>query len=114
MGEGPPSGSAASTLAVQARSVSLSSLEYRSARSRIEVGGGWRRAATNGFTVLSPGEAAPGDSVAAHIADTLGAGAGLNDPEAVQKVKLSDTDRDDEFWTRYRNFGETAKGLCAG
>ena len=38
----------------------------------------------------------------------------FNDPEAVQKVKLSDTDRDDEFWTRYRNFGETAQGLCAG
>ncbi|WP_211878221.1 L-aspartate oxidase [Pseudarthrobacter albicanus] len=34
--------------------------------------------------VLSPGEAAPGDSVAAHIADTLAAGAGLNDPEAVR------------------------------
>lgn len=34
--------------------------------------------------VLSPGEAAPGDSVAAHIADTLAAGAGLNDPQAVR------------------------------
>lgn len=34
--------------------------------------------------VLTPGEAAPGDSVAAHIADTLAAGAGLNDPEAVR------------------------------
>lgn len=34
--------------------------------------------------VLSPAEAAPGDSVAAHIADTLAAGAGLNDPEAVR------------------------------
>ncbi|MCU1553926.1 MAG: nadB [Arthrobacter sp.] len=34
--------------------------------------------------VLSPGEAFPGDSVAAHIADTLAAGAGLNNPEAVQ------------------------------
>jgi L-aspartate oxidase len=34
--------------------------------------------------VLPPGEAAPGDSVAAHIADTLAAGAGLNDPEAVR------------------------------
>ncbi len=34
--------------------------------------------------VLAPGEAAPGDSVAAHIADTLAAGAGLNDPEAVR------------------------------
>lgn len=34
--------------------------------------------------VLTAGEAAPGDSVAAHIADTLAAGAGLNDPEAVR------------------------------
>ncbi|MFM9429843.1 L-aspartate oxidase [Arthrobacter sp. MP_2.3] len=34
--------------------------------------------------VLLPEEAAPGDSVAAHIADTLAAGAGLNDPEAVR------------------------------
>lgn len=34
--------------------------------------------------VLVPGESAPGDSVAAHIADTLAAGAGLNDPEAVR------------------------------
>ncbi|MDI3212978.1 L-aspartate oxidase [Arthrobacter sp. AL12] len=34
--------------------------------------------------VLAPGEAAPGDTVAAHIADTLAAGAGLNDPEAVR------------------------------
>ncbi|MDZ4353993.1 MAG: L-aspartate oxidase [Arthrobacter sp.] len=36
--------------------------------------------------VLTPGEAAPGDSVAAHIADTLAAGAGLNDPEAVRAL----------------------------
>ncbi|MET3949844.1 L-aspartate oxidase [Arthrobacter sp. UYEF36] len=36
--------------------------------------------------VLTPGEAAPGDSVAAHIADTLDAGAGLNDPEAVRAL----------------------------
>ena len=34
--------------------------------------------------VLSPAEAFPGDSVAAHITDTLAAGAGLNDPEAVR------------------------------
>ncbi|MET3919845.1 FAD-binding protein [Arthrobacter sp. UYEF20] len=34
--------------------------------------------------VLEPGTAFPGDSVAAHIADTLAAGAGLNDPEAVR------------------------------
>ncbi|MEV8039963.1 FAD-binding protein [Arthrobacter sp. NPDC080082] len=34
--------------------------------------------------VLGPGEASTGDSVSAHIADTLAAGAGLSDPEAVR------------------------------
>jgi len=34
--------------------------------------------------VLEPGEAAPGDSVEAHIADTLAAGAGLNNADAVR------------------------------
>ncbi len=38
----------------------------------------------------------------------------FNDPEAVQKVKLSDTDRDDDFWRRYRNFSDTAQAACAG
>ena len=43
--------------------------------------------------VLSPEEAFPGDSVAAHIADTLAAGAGLNDPEAV-RILCSEAVRD--------------------
>ncbi|WGZ78308.1 L-aspartate oxidase [Arthrobacter sp. EM1] len=43
--------------------------------------------------VLVPGESAPGDSVAAHIADTLAAGAGLNDPEAV-RVLCTEAARD--------------------
>ena len=34
--------------------------------------------------VLAPGESAPGDSVEAHMADTLAAGAGQCDPEAVR------------------------------
>lgn len=38
----------------------------------------------------------------------------FNDPEAVHKVKLSDTDRDDAFWKRYRAFGDTAEAMCAG
>lgn len=38
----------------------------------------------------------------------------FNDPEAVQKVKLSDSDSDDAFWTRYRNFSDTAQGVCGG
>lgn len=38
----------------------------------------------------------------------------FNDPEAVHKVKLSDSDRDDDFWKRYRNFGDTAEAYCGG
>ncbi|MET3809092.1 FAD-binding protein [Arthrobacter sp. UYEF3] len=43
--------------------------------------------------VLAPGEAAPGDSVAAHIADTLAAGAGHNNPDAV-RILCSEAVRD--------------------
>ena len=50
--------------------------------------------------VLAPGEAAPGDSVAAHIADTLAAGAGLNDPEAV-RVLCTEAVRDIAGLGRY-------------
>ena len=50
--------------------------------------------------VLTPGQAAPGDSVAAHIADTLAAGAGLNDPEAV-RVLCTEAVRDIAGLGRY-------------
>ncbi|WP_445154020.1 L-aspartate oxidase [Arthrobacter sp. Hor0625] len=50
--------------------------------------------------VLGPDEAAPGDSVAAHIADTLAAGNGLNDPEAV-RVLCSEAVRDITALRRY-------------
>ncbi|WP_427130683.1 L-aspartate oxidase [Pseudarthrobacter sp. S9] len=50
--------------------------------------------------VLSPEDAAPGDSVAAHIADTLAAGAGLNDPEAV-RVLCTEAVRDIEGLRRF-------------
>lgn len=50
--------------------------------------------------VLSPDEAAPGDSVAAHIADTLAAGAGLNEPEAV-RVLCTEAARDIEELRRF-------------
>ncbi len=50
--------------------------------------------------VLAPDEAAPGDSVAAHIADTLAAGAGLNDAEAV-RVLCTEAVRDIAGLGRY-------------
>ena len=50
--------------------------------------------------VLTPGEAAPGDTVAAHIADTLAAGAGLSDPEAV-RVLCAEAVRDIAGLRRY-------------
>ncbi len=50
--------------------------------------------------VLAPGDAAPGDSVAAHIADTLAAGAGLNDAEAV-RVLCTEAVRDIAGLGRY-------------
>ncbi|MDF9749018.1 L-aspartate oxidase [Arthrobacter sp. ES3-54] len=50
--------------------------------------------------VLAPEDAAPGDSVAAHIADTLAAGAGLNDVEAV-RVLCTEAVRDITGLGRY-------------
>ena len=50
--------------------------------------------------MLAPDEAAPGDSVAAHIADTLAAGAGLNDAEAV-RVLCTEAVRDIAGLGRY-------------
>ncbi|SKB91840.1 L-aspartate oxidase [Arthrobacter sp. 49Tsu3.1M3] len=50
--------------------------------------------------VLGPEDAAPRDSVAAHIADTLAAGAGLNDAEAV-RVLCSEAVRDIAGLGRY-------------
>ncbi len=50
--------------------------------------------------VLAPEDAAPGDSVEAHIADTLAAGAGLNDAEAV-RVLCTEAVRDIAGLGRY-------------
>lgn len=36
----------------------------------------------------------------------------FTDPDEAQRVKLSDTYRDDEFWERYRNFSNTAESVC--
>ncbi|MDQ0755917.1 L-aspartate oxidase [Arthrobacter sp. B3I4] len=60
--------------------------------------------------VLGPDEAAPGDTVAAHIADTLAAGAGLNDPEAV-RILCTEAVRD---ITGLRRFGVEFDGGSAG
>ncbi len=35
------------------------------------------------------------------------------DPEEAQQVRMSKSDRDNEFWARYKNFGTTAEAMCA-
>lgn len=68
--------------------------------------------------VLDPGEAAPGDSVEAHVADTLAAGAGLNNTEAV-RILCTEAARDIAGMRRYGVIfdadaqGDTALGLEA-
>lgn len=59
--------------------------------------------------VLTPAEAAPGDSVAAHIADTMAAGAGLNDPEAV-RILCTEAVRDMAGLRRYGVHFDTGPG----
>ncbi|MFF1382928.1 L-aspartate oxidase [Arthrobacter sp. NPDC058288] len=68
--------------------------------------------------VLEPGEAAPGDTVDAHVADTLAAGAGLNNPDAV-RILCAEAVRDIAGLRRYGVIfdadaqGDTALGLEA-
>ena len=68
--------------------------------------------------VLEPGEAAPGDSVEAHVADTLAAGAGLNNLEAV-RILCTEAAQDIAGLRRYGVAfdadaqGDTALGLEA-
>jgi hypothetical protein len=38
----------------------------------------------------------------------------FNNPDKAHSVWLSKSDRDDEFWDRYKNFGATAEAMCAG
>jgi hypothetical protein len=38
----------------------------------------------------------------------------FTDPDKAQEVRMSTSDRDNEFWDRYKNFGETAEAYCAG
>jgi L-aspartate oxidase len=63
--------------------------------------------------VLEPGEAAPGDSVEAHVADTLAAGAGLNNTEAV-RILCTEAARDIAGLRRYGvTFDADAQGDAA-
>jgi hypothetical protein len=38
----------------------------------------------------------------------------FKDPDQAQRVRMSKSDRDNEFWARYKNFGETAAAYCGG
>lgn len=38
----------------------------------------------------------------------------FNDPDAVQKVRMSDRSSDEAFWDRYKEFGQTAEAFCTG
>ncbi len=38
----------------------------------------------------------------------------FRDPHEAQEVRQSDRRRDEEFWERYRAFGDTAEAFCAG
>lgn len=37
----------------------------------------------------------------------------FKDPDSAQQVRMSKSDRDNEFWTRYRAFGDMAEAFCA-
>lgn len=38
----------------------------------------------------------------------------FRDPQLAQDVRMSKSDRDNAFWTRYRAFGDRAEQFCAG
>ena len=38
----------------------------------------------------------------------------FKDPHRAQEVRQSKSKSDNEFWTRYKNFGDTAEVYCAG
>lgn len=35
------------------------------------------------------------------------------DPHKAQEVRASSSDRDNAFWDRYQNFGQTAEAMCS-
>lgn len=38
----------------------------------------------------------------------------FNDPEAAHSTWVSQSKSDDDFWDRYKSFGQTAQAYCAG
>ncbi|MDZ4095983.1 MAG: hypothetical protein U1D35_13875 [Paracoccaceae bacterium] len=38
----------------------------------------------------------------------------FTDPDQAQDVRMSKRDTDNDFWARYKNFGDTAEVYCAG
>lgn len=38
----------------------------------------------------------------------------FRDPDQAQKVRVSKSDNDNEFWARYKSFGDAAEAFCAG
>ena len=46
--------------------------------------------------------------------DQRKAAAFFKDPDRAQKVRMSKSDNDNDFWRRYKNFGATAEVYCAG
>jgi hypothetical protein len=38
----------------------------------------------------------------------------IRNPDQAQTVRMSKSDRDNEFWARYKSFGEAAAAYCAG
>lgn len=37
----------------------------------------------------------------------------FKDPDSAQEVRMSKSDSDNEFWARYKAFGEAAEAYCA-
>jgi hypothetical protein len=37
----------------------------------------------------------------------------FRDPARAERIQLSDTRRNDDFWRRWRRFGDTAEALCS-
>jgi len=57
------------------------------------------------------------DSVARHTltrSEQRRAARFFRDPDEAQEVRMSRTRADNEFWARYRSFGQEAQRVCAG